>query len=325
MKAIPRDKPVYVGTGTDIIDFEPIKAVTVILRTTGCHWRRCKMCNYYLEQAPPPLSEEDLISQIDHAISKFPEGDLIVKIFTSGSFFDEREIPRGVQESILRRLPRDQIRKLIIETRPEFVTRSAISTAVEIFDSFEVAIGLETTNDEIRSRCIEKGFSFEDFKRAVEVARACGAGVRTYLLLKPPYLTEREAIDDMLRSARDLIPYTRTISLNLTTVRKNTPLHSLWKEGYYRPPWLWSAVEVMRRIREDPRFDDIAIISDPIGAGKPWGPHNCKRCDNRVKDAIRRFSITQDVRDLTAIECRCKKLWEVVLQLERFTFGVPLP
>ncbi|RLG34165.1 TIGR01210 family radical SAM protein [Methanosarcinales archaeon] len=315
---------VYLGIGWDIIDFKPIRAVTIILRTSGCHWRRCKICNYYLDGARRPPSDEDLISQIDDAISRFPEGELMVKIFTSGSFFDTREITEDLQKKLIERLPIDRIRKLIIESRPEFVTPSSIRYPSEIFDNFEFAIGLETTSDAIRRNSIDKGFNFEEFKHAVKVAAEAGAGIRTYLLLKPPYLTEKEAIDDMLKSAEELIPYTKTISLNLTTVREHTPLYDLWKKGYYRPPWLWSAVEVMKQIRADRRFDDIAIISDPIAAGKPWGPHNCRKCDNIVKDAIRHFSITQDLKDLSGLDCSCKRLWEKVLELEKFTHGVPL-
>jgi len=315
---------VYLGIGEDIIDFEPIRAVTIILKTSGCHWKRCKICNYYLDGTPRPPSDEDLTSQIDDAISRFPEGEFMVKIFTSGSFFDTREISEDLQKKLIERMPCDRIKKLIIESRPEFVTPSSTKLPPEIFENFEVAIGLETTSDEIRKDSVDKGFEFEDFKHAVEVAAEAGAGIRTYLLLKPPYLTEQEAIDDMLKSAEELIPYTKTISLNLTTVREYTPLNDLWKKGYYRPPWLWSAVEVMKQIRTDERFDDIAIISDPIGAGKPWGPHNCRKCDNLVKDAIRHFSMTQDLEDLLSPDCSCKRLWKKVLELERFTHGVPL-
>ncbi|MHC1570185.1 MAG: archaeosine biosynthesis radical SAM protein RaSEA [Candidatus Syntropharchaeales archaeon] len=327
MKKRALDRPVYVGIGEDIIDFEPIRAVTIILQTSGCHWRRCKICNYYLDAAPisTPPTDADLISQIKYAISRFPEEDFMIKIFTSGSFFDRREISEGLQKKLIEHLLQNRTKKLIIESRPEFVTPEAIKPVTEMFENFEVAIGLETTSDEIRKHSIDKGFSFDDFKRAVEVANDNGAGVRTYLLLKPPYLTEREAIDDIIKSANDLLPYTKTISLNLTTVREHTQLYDLWRMGCYRPPWLWSALDIMKRIREDVRFRDIAIISDPIAAGKPWGPHNCKKCDKLVKDAIRHFSITQNVDDLIGIDCGCRKLWEKVLELEKFTHGVPLP
>jgi len=59
---------------------------------------------------------------------------------------------------------------------------------------FEVAIGLETTNDLIRKDCINKGFSFSDFIRASEVAGKNDTSVKAYLMLKPPFLSERIAM-----------------------------------------------------------------------------------------------------------------------------------
>ena len=51
---------------------------------------------------------------------------------------------------------------------------------------FEVAIGLETSNDIIRKDCINKGFSFSDFTRASEVAKKNDVTVKAYLMQKPP-------------------------------------------------------------------------------------------------------------------------------------------
>ncbi len=46
---------------------------------------------------------------------------------------------------------------------------------------------------------------FQDFRRASAAAHTAGAGVKAYLLLKPLFLTEGEAVADMKRSIRDII------------------------------------------------------------------------------------------------------------------------
>ena len=59
---------------------------------------------------------------------------------------------------------------------------------------FELAFGLETSSDRIRKDSINKGFTFRDFVRAAEIARKNGATVKAYLMLKPLFLSERQAL-----------------------------------------------------------------------------------------------------------------------------------
>src|SRR5690606_19034734 len=86
--------------------------------------------------------------------------------------------------------------KLVIaETRPEYVDAEALREFLEGIDTgawdrpLSIAVGLETTNDAIREKSIDKGFTYADFLRAAEVAHAVGADVKAYLLMKPPFLT----------------------------------------------------------------------------------------------------------------------------------------
>jgi len=71
------------------------------------------------------------------------------------------------------------------------------------------------------------------------------------------------------------------------TIHKRTLVERLWKLGAYRPPWLWSAVEILKNA-------DAEIICDLVAAGKIRGPHNCFKCDNQVAKEIREFSLTRD-------------------------------
>ena len=92
---------------------------------------------------------------------------------------------------------------------------------------FELAFGLETSSDRIRRDSINKGFTFEDFIRAAETARKNGATVKAYLMLKPLFLSERQAIEDIVRSIDDAALYADTISINLCNVHwRALPLDS---------------------------------------------------------------------------------------------------
>ena len=303
------------------------ECLTVIFRTSGCRWNRCLMCSYRHERFPTGLSiesqEKDLLAQLAWVQEQHkPDSYQMVKIFTSGSFFDPREVPPAVRLRIAAAF----FGKIVIaETRPEFVDADSIAPFLAAIDDgswnmpLVCAIGLETTDDKIREKCIQKGFLLSDFNAACERARASGTGVKAYLLFKPLFLTEREAVEDMKRSIRQVSGQVDMISLNPCTVQRRTELEWYWKKGAYRPPYLWSLLDILQ---DSP----VHITCDPVGGGRHRGAHNCGACDNGIVKGIQDYSLTGD-RDLVAslleTECACKEEWHVVLDRE-MPFCMPL-
>lgn len=68
-------------------------------------------------------------------------------------------------------------------------------------------------------------------------------------MLKPLFLSEKQAMEDITRSIDDAAPYADTISINLCNVQKGTLVETLWEKGQYRPPWLWSIIEILQRAK----------------------------------------------------------------------------
>lgn len=320
------DEPSAFWTGVDLFEGRKVDTLTVIFKTSGCRWGRvggCTMCGYVYDSADTSPSPQDLEAQFDKALSKASNFDeFMLKIFTSGSFFDEREIAAEVRRSILGRIAEDgRIVKVIAETRPEFVNDELMQEGIELLKGtkFEIAMGLETSSDLIREDSINKGFTFQDFVRAAETAKRHGVTTKAYLLLKPPFLSEGEALEDMVSSVNDAARYADTISINLCNVQRGTLIEHLWQKGQYRPPWLWSIVEVLKRAKE--ANPDTVIMSDPVGAGSKRGPHNCKLCSRDVADSIRKFSITQDLEEFDDLTCECVELWKKVLEMDDRSYG----
>lgn len=282
------------------------------------------MCGYVYDSARAPPSHDDLMKQFEHAMLRCRDEEFMVKIFTSGSFLDDSEIGPATRTMMMTRLNEDaRVKKVIAETRPEYVTDEKLSEAkAALGKKFEVAIGLETTNDVIRKDCINKGFSFSDFTKASDVAKKHDVTVKAYLMQKPPFLSEGIAMKDMVHSIHEAAPYAQTISMNLCNVQKGTLVDEMFERGDYRPPWLWSAVEALKIGKG--LSPETVLMSDPVGAGSMRGPHNCGKCDNDVAEAIRVFSVTQDTSVFRNLDCDCKELWKKVIELEDFTFGAPL-
>ncbi|KUL00395.1 MAG: Radical SAM domain protein [Methanoculleus marisnigri] len=320
------EKPLASWRGKDLYGGQILDTLTVIFRSGGCSWNRCRMCGYRHERYPDlPRDElaERMIRQVRWVKENFSDEDYqVLKIFTSGSFFDPDEVPPAVRRAVAEAF-RGKV--VIAETRPEYVEIDALREFREGIDTgawtrpLSVAVGLETTNDLIRERSIDKGFSYADFLRAATVAHAAGAGMKAYLLMKPPFLTEREARDDMIRSIKDIASVADSISMNLCTVQSRTEVERLWKQQAYRPPYLWSVLDVLIA-------SPVHILCDPVGGGQMRGPHNCGACDGPIVKGIGDYSLTGDVgllRALRETECGCKEEWEFVLDQEE-PFCMPL-
>ena len=306
----PPNEPEAVWKEDDIVSGERIRALAVVLRTSGCWWSRkrgCLMCGYNAA-SDSAIGAKDIEAQLETVRQKY-EGERLVKIYTSGSFLDPNEIPVEIRDDVFAIFPGEP--RILFESRPEFVTEENLAALPA--KRVEVALGLESSDDEVLRTCIRKGFTASDYQRAAEAVKRQGMSVRTYLLLKPPFMTEARAIRDTVTSALFARVRSDTISVNPVNVQAGTEVESLWRRGNYRPPWLWSLVEVLRRAKEG---TDIRVFSSPSGAGTPRGVHNCGKCDDEVLGAVKRFSFSQDLREFDGLDCECKQRWRAQLQTQ---------
>ena len=300
-------------TEKDLLHGKVVDAWVIIFRTRGCYWARasgCSMCGYVNDVAQE-VGPEDLAVQLHSVLAKHA-GQPLVKVYTSGNFFDDHEVPPDVRDAILRELGA-RCDKVIVETLSHLLRRDQLDAALRHVDELEIALGLESTNEAVLRQSVNKVWGLKEHARAASLARGAGATVKTYLLVKPPFLTEREAIEDAVRSEHEADPHSDTISFNPVNVQRNTLVDHLFKRREYRPPWLWSVVEVLERTRDLKAH----VKSHPTAGGMRRGAHNCGACDRRVIDAIEEFSLGLG-RDFTDLDCACRGRWRDELDLQDF-------
>jgi radical SAM enzyme (TIGR01210 family) len=314
------EKPLACWRGKERYGDELLDCLTVIFKSAGCTWSLCRMCSYRHERYQKQSCEEllrHLRAQLAWIKKEYKLSDYrIVKIFTSGSFFDPEEVPPAFHTDVATAF----FGKLIIaETRPEFVDEEILLPFIESLDDgswktpLYCAIGLETSSDPIREKCINKGFTFSDFTTAATRAHSAGAGIKAYLLFKPLFLTEREAVSDMKTSIPAAAHHAEIISMNPCTVQRRTELEYYWKRGAYRTPYLWSILRILKDA-------STHITCDPLGGGQMRGPHNCGKCDYDIVKGIREYSLNADRDLLDALlesGCNCRQEWEYVLIHEK--------
>lgn len=299
------------------LDGKIVDAGVVILRTTGCsHFHRggCSMCGYNIESRGD-IGPDDITRQFNTATKQLGRVDFL-KVYTSGSFLDMTEIGVETRRLILSHCSESGTR-LLFESRPEFVTDNVLKDVTEIHDDIEIALGLESSNDQILRYSINKGFTFADYQMAAQTARANGADVRTYVLLKPPFISEAEAIADSKATVRAAAETSKTISLNPVNIQRGTLVEKLWTGWAYRAPWLWSVLDVIKSSHGLSK----RLICDPTGGGKERGAHNCGKCDGVILDSLKAYSISQDPGKLGWPECDCMDTWKSILDLEDYAIG----
>ncbi|MFQ5892051.1 MAG: TIGR01210 family radical SAM protein, partial [Candidatus Methanofastidiosia archaeon] len=180
------------------------------------------------------------------------------------------------------------------------------------FENLEVAIGLESASDFVLKNYVKKSFRFKDYLKASDVLKDLNLPLKTYVLLKPPFLTEKNAIEDFRKTILKIKDLTDSISVNPVCVMRGTPLEAMWRQRLYRPPWLWSLLEGLRFAKKEFLGEPIC---EPMMASTPKGVHNCGRCDREILFNLKR-GIYENV------ECSCKLTWKKVLEIEERINGV---
>lgn len=295
---------------------EAVDAFVLILRTRGCYWadqKGCSMCGYAKDTLGRSATPEELAEQLGRALRRY-RGEPYVKVYSSGSFLDDREVDPVSREALVHAFS-GRARRLLFETLPEFLTETTVAPLRGAFDgTLEIALGLESTDPTVLAKFVHKNAPPSAYLDAADRARALGASPKAYLLLKPPYLAESEAIADVVRSVGDAAPHFDTMSVNPVHIQNGTVVEWLYRRGRYRPPWLWSVVEALRG--GAPRAAGRRLVSFPTAGGLSRGPHNCGRCDARVLAAIEQASLAQRFDTLDRLDCDCRSTWKASLELE---------
>ncbi len=315
-------------SGEDLLYSGKGNAIFIILPTPGCAHALsesggCTMCSYIADSPLENVSSPELIDIFKNQLTRFDiQPKTVVKIFVSGSFLNEDEVPKEARKEILTILNNeDNVEEVVVESRPEYVKEEVIKECCSLIPDkiFEVSMGLESSSDYIKKYKINKGFSNEDFKRAVGVIKDLKSDYKitskAYLFVKPILTSEKDAIEDAVASAKyaEEIGVDR-ISFCPATIHKGTLMELLWRRGSYQPPWIWSILEIIKRVRSTVK---IPVIMDTAGFGTRRGPFNCKKCNKKFKSLIIESNLNQTVPE--EFECECKVNWEADVKYSDLT------
>jgi radical SAM enzyme (TIGR01210 family) len=296
--------------------------IFVIVPTPGCSWALgdsggCTMCSYISDSTLGAVDDDEIFNLFKREFEKYEiDNPITIKIFVSGSFLNPLELSINTRNKILSYLSEKEfLKEVVVESRPEYIDEDVIKDVfTHLGDKlFEISIGLESSNDFTRDEKINKGFTKEDFQKAIDTIKSlknsCNVKSKAYSLVKPILTNESEAIKEAIETAKYCqdIGVDR-ISFTPTTIHKGTLVEQLWKWGAYQPAWIWTTVEIINQVRKE-----LSIISfmDTSGFGSRRGPYNCKKCNKDLKNKIIDSNLNQSIINH---ECDCKNEWVGIIK-----------
>ena len=306
-------KPATVYLTPEVLpDGTPCTAATVILRTKGCTWwwkSGCTFCGYF-NDVRDNVTVEDMLSQWSDAkkITNDFEGCKMVKVYTSGTFFEDRENPIEWQETVLRETYEMNLH-LVVEAQAHLCKDDKLSWVSSIHPGCTVAIGLEAYDDAVLRFHVNKGFNLKTWHAAVERLRKYKLRVKTYLMFKPPFMSEGDALIHSVRWIQEVSRLSDEVSINPMNIQKRTIVDRLHRNREYRPPWLWSLVKMIQDSHNAVKESGCRVIVHPTAGGKIRGAHNCGNCDKEVVAAIERYSVSSEIDEFSDLSCECHLIW----------------
>lgn len=293
-----------------------VKRKRIVLLTPGCTVATCTMCplpNEALDPARRSITPEQIIEQFDSSFSKEDDDYEIITIYHNGNFFVEKEIPTKVRQHIYNFVRNSPATTLVVESLPQFVTEERMAEAKQFLGKkkLSVSIGLQSSDDIVRELAVNSTCSRIGFEKANNLLLDNGYSTVAFLMIKPPFLTEHEAIEDTLNS----IKYLQQLGISesilcATRITPNTIVHILHEEGNFTSPWLWSVLEVLKRAANDMKesLPRVAISElSPQQNIDSINTQNCEKCSNKIVEAITLYNTTRDLTLFDSLECSCEK------------------
>ena len=298
----------------------PVPRWVLLLPGAGCSWAKksggCYMCGFSLatqhytrgKRLPWWIYMGLYLIGYAHARHHRPN---VLTIFNGGSFINDEEIPVKAQLGICEAVSKDKTtEKLLIESRPEYVTEEKIAALSAILKDKRlcIGIGLECKDEFVRNHCIHKGCVRTDYERASEILKRYGVELLTYVFIKPLFLTEKEAMDEAIATAEYAFKIgSDEVAFQAAFVQIGTRLEKFYTVGKFRPPWLWTIIKVIQETYAMGPVTIGAFEDTPLPIAIP---HNCERCSTLVCTLLDEFRRSHDLSLFDNLECECKERWE---------------
>ena len=274
-------------------DGEMWPTATIFLTNKECPWR-CLMCDLWKNTTDKPVEVGAIPVQIHTALAQMPKARQL-KLYNSGSFFDGQAIPKEDWPSIAEIA--QGFERVIVECHPALVGEPLAEFAAMLGGRLELAMGLETAHPEVLQK-LNKRMTLGMFEGAATMLREMKVALRTFVLAKPPFLSDEAASRWGKRSIDFAIQCNADVISVIPTRTGNGALEELARQGQFAEPNL--------SLLED-------VIDYGVGLGRArvfsdlWDLRRfskCPKCFDAREERLHRMNCTQRILD--RVQCDCE-------------------
>jgi archaeosine synthase beta-subunit len=270
-----------------------VEATAIIFLTNRECPYHCLMCDLWKNTTNESVPAGSIPHQIEWALNQMPEARHL-KLYNSGSFFDERAIPLEDYVRIASLV--SHFETVIVESHPRLINHKCLKFRDMLKPELQVALGLETVHPEILLK-LNKRMTLEDFKNTVQFLTRHEIQSRAFILLRPPFLAESDGILWAQRS----LDFAFRIGVECCTVIPvrygNGAMEKLMEMGLYSPPDIRSLEKVLEygiglhagRVFAD--VWDIGLFS------------SCKKCTDKRTSRLIDMNLSQMIPDPVVCSC----------------------
>jgi radical SAM enzyme (TIGR01210 family) len=259
-----------------------VPVATVFLANRECPWR-CLMCDLWKNTLQETVPTGAIPAQIDYALQRLPPARHI-KLYNSGSFFDPHAIPLDDYATIAERIA--DFGRIIVESHPALIGDNCFRFNDLVSGKLEVAMGLETAHPPTLQR-LNKGMNLDQFAAAAEKILRHNIDLRVFVLVKPPFMDECDAIDWAKRSTDFAFDCGATAVTLIPTRGGNGAMEQLSARGDFHPPRLQTletAMEYGLSLRRGRVFADLWDLA---------GRQVCELCGRKRLARLQAMNDTQ--------------------------------
>ena len=234
-----------------------VDVATLLLTNRECPWR-CLMCDLWKTTSTGRVPGGAIPAQIQAGLDRLgwsrsaptPAArdawrPRMIKLYNGGSFFDAGAIPPSDYAAVARWVA--PFKRVVVECHPALVGRRTLDFLGELeraaeaigraVPRLEVAMGLETVHPAVLPR-LNKRMTTGQFAAAAHFLTRHGVDLRAFILVRPPFLDEEEALTWACRSIDFAIECDAAV-ISLIPVRTgNGALEELERAGDFAPPRL---------------------------------------------------------------------------------------
>lgn len=211
------------------------------------------MCDYgkVRKENLKPHDIKEILNTVFNKLKKLPE---VLLLNSLGSVLDTEEMPMENIITLLYELSNINIDVIIFETHYLTINDSILSLIKQKLYNKDIVIelGLESSNKEIREKCLNKYINNANFIEKINLIKSYGFGVEANVIFGTPFLTDEEQKVDTANSINWCFENNiDKVNLFPINIKPYTLLYRLYEQGKYSPVSHRDFIEVLNKVSKE--------------------------------------------------------------------------